>query len=96
MNMIAGITTLDEPEQFLATIKTIEIAVCSVRKFTESKIDNKDFEESVNNTLEVLVMFRDQMVKRQAVFIQEKWPKKPSAVNIITNTVISKSEVCTV
>jgi len=93
MNLFAGITTLDESEQFMAIIKTIEIAVCSIKKITETDIENKDFEESVNDTLEVLVIFRDRLVKKQAVFNQEKWPKKPT-VNLITDTAINKNEVC--
>lgn len=89
MNLFTG-TALDEPEQLMATLGMIEKAAYSIKKITETNVENKELEEVVNETLEVLVVFKDRMVKRQTVFNQEKWPKK-STVNLITDT---KSMVC--
>lgn len=89
MNLFTG-TALDEPEQLIVTLGMIEKAVCSIKKITETNVENKELEEAVNDTLEVLVVFKDRMVKRRTVFNQEKWQKK-STVNLITNT---KSMVC--
>lgn len=89
MNLFTG-TVLDEPEQLMATLGMIEKAVCSIKKITETNVENKELEEAVNDILEVLVVFRDHMVKRRTVFNQEKWPKK-STVNLITDT---KNMVC--
>lgn len=83
-------TALDEPEQLMATLGMIEKAVCSIKKITETNVENKELEDVVNDTLEVLVVFKDRMVKRRTVYDQEKWPKK-STVNLITDI---KNMVC--
>lgn len=93
MNLFTDITTLDISEPLIATLEIIEKAVCSIKKNIEINGENKEFEEVVRDTLEILVLFRDQMVKRQTIFNQEQWPKKP-IVNLITDS-ITKSEVRT-
>lgn len=80
---------MDTSDPFKVTLEMIEKAVCSIKKIAETNIENKDFEEVVNDTLEVLVAIRDQTIKKQSMFNQ--WPKKPT-VNLITDT-ITKSEV---
>lgn len=92
MNLFRDITTLDISEPLIATLEIIEKAVCSIKKNIEINGENKEFEEVVTDTLEILVLFKDQMVKRQTIFDQEQWSKKP-AVNLITDSII-KSEVC--
>jgi len=92
MNLFKEITSLDLSEPLMATLEMIEKAVCSIKKSNEINVDNKEFEELVNDILEVLVMFRDQMIKRRTILNQEQWIKKP-IVNLITDT-ITKSEVC--
>jgi len=92
MNLFKDITTLDLSEPLIATLEIIEKAVCSIKKNNEINVENKEFEELVNDILEVLVMFRDQMVKRRTILNQEQWAKKP-IVSLITDT-IAKSEVC--
>lgn len=93
MNLFTDITTLDISEPLITTLEIIEKAVCSIKKNIEINGENKEFEEVVNNTSEILILFRDQMVKRQTIFNQEQWPKKP-IVNLITDS-INKNEVCT-
>ncbi|XP_060875512.1 interaptin-like [Metopolophium dirhodum] len=90
MNLFKDITSLDLTEPLMATLEMIEKAVCSIKKTNEINVENKEFEELVNDILEVLVMFRDQMVKRRTILNQEQWAKKP-IVNLITDT-IAKSE----
>jgi len=76
----------------MVILEIIEKAVCSIKKSLEINIENKEFEEVVDGTLEVLVGFRDQIVKRQTTFNQDKWTKK-SIVNLITDS-MTKNEVC--
>ncbi|XP_025425786.1 interaptin-like isoform X2 [Sipha flava] len=90
MNLFTDITRLDISEPLIATLEIIEKAVCSIKKNIEINGENKEFEEIVNNTLEILVLFRDQMVKRQTIFNQVQSPKKP-IVNLITDS-MTKSE----
>lgn len=85
-------TTLDISEPLMATLEIIEKAVSSIKKSIEINVENEEFEEVVKETLEVMVMFRDQIIKKRTMFNQEQWPKKP-IVNLITDT-ITKSEVC--
>jgi len=92
MNLFKDITTLDLSEPLMATLDIIEKAVCSIKKSNEINVENKEYEEIVNDILEVLVMFRDQMVKRRTMINQEQLTKKP-IVNLITDT-MTKSEVC--
>lgn len=92
MNLFTDITTLDVSEPLIATFEMIEKAVCSFKKNIDINIENKEFEVAVSDTLEVLVMFKDQMVKRRTMFNHEQWPKKP-IVNLITDTII-KNGVC--
>lgn len=92
MNLFTDIATLDVSEPLIATFEMIEKAVCSIKKNIDINIDNKEFEEAVSDTLEVLVMFKDQMVKRRTMFNNVPWSKKPT-VNLITDT-ISKNGVC--
>jgi len=92
MNLFEDITSLDLTEPLMATLEMIEKAVCSIKKSNEINMENKELEELVNDILEVLVMFRDRMVKRRTILNQEQWAKKP-IVNLITDT-IAKSEVC--
>lgn len=90
MNLFKDITSLDLSEPLMATLEIIEKAVSSIKKSNEINVENKEFEELVNDILEVLVMFRDQMVKRRTILNQEQWIKKP-IVNLITDTI---TEVC--
>jgi len=92
MNLFKDITTLDLSEPLMATLEIIEKAVCSIKKSNEINVENKEYEEIVNDILEVLIMFRDQMVKRRTMINQEQLIKKP-IVNLITDT-MTKSEVC--
>jgi hypothetical protein len=92
MNLFKDITALDLSEPLMATLEIIEKAVCSIKKSNEVNVENKEFEDIVNDILEVLVMFRDQMIKRRTMLNQEQWTKKP-IVNLITDTT-TKSEVC--
>lgn len=92
MDLFKDITTLDPSEPLMVTLEMIENAVCSIKKSNEINVENKEFKELANDILEVLVMFRDQMVKRRTILNQEQWAKKP-IVNLITDT-IAKSEVC--
>jgi len=92
MNLFKDITALDLSEPLLATLEIIEKAVCSIKKSSEINVENKEFEELVNDILEILVMFRDQMVKRRTFLNQEQGAKKP-IVNLIPDS-IAKSEVC--
>ncbi|XP_027841216.2 interaptin [Aphis gossypii] len=90
MNLFKDITTLDLSEPLMATLEIVEKAVCSIKKSNEINVENKEYEEIVNDILEVLVMFRDQMVKRRTMINQEQLTKIP-IVNLITDT-ITKSE----
>lgn len=92
MTLFKDITMLDLSEPLMATLEIIEKAVCSIKKSNEINVENKEFEEIVNDVLEVLVMLRDQMVKRRTMINQEQLTKKP-IVNLITDT-MTKSEVC--
>lgn len=92
MNLFTDITALDVSDPLMVTLEIIEKAVCSIQKRTEIIVENKEFEEAVNDILRVLIVFKDQIVKRQTMFNQEQWPKKPT-VNLITDTTI-KNEVC--
>lgn len=93
MNLFTDITTLDVPEPLLmATSEMIEKVVYSLKKITDVNIENKEFERILIDTLEVIVVFRDQMVKKRTMFNQEQWPKNPK-VNLITDT-LTKSDVC--
>lgn len=92
MDLFNDMTTLDLSEPLMATLEMIEKAVCSIKKSKEINVENKEFEELVNDILDVLVVFRDQMVKRRTMLNQEQWTKKP-IVNLITDT-LTKSEVC--
>lgn len=92
MNLFKDITTLDLSEPLMATLEIVEKAVCSIKKSNEINVENKEYEEIVNDILEVLVMFRDQMVKRRTMINQEQLTKIP-IVNLITDT-MTKSEVC--
>jgi len=92
MNLFKDITALDLSEPLMATLEIIEKAVCSIKKNNEVNVENKEFEDIVNDILEVLVMFRDQMIKRRTMLNQEQWTKKP-IVNLITD-ITTKSEVC--
>ncbi|XP_029346220.1 centrosomal protein of 290 kDa-like [Acyrthosiphon pisum] len=86
MDLFKDITTLDLSEPLMATLEMIEKAVCSIKKSNEINVENKEFEKLVNDILEVLVMYRDQMVKRRTILNQEQWAKKP-IVNLITDTI---------
>lgn len=77
----------------MAFLEIIEKTLCSIKKITEINVENKEFEEVLKDSLEVLVMLRDGMVKRQTL-LNERWPKSP-IVNLITDT-ITKNEVCKV
>lgn len=93
MNLFADITTLDVPEPLLmATLEMIEKAVCSLKKITDVNIEHKEFERICIETFEVIVVFRDQMIKKRTMFNQEQWPKN-SKVNLITDT-LAKNDVC--
>lgn len=92
MNLFTNITSLDVSEPLMATLEIIEKTLCSIKKNSEIIIENKEFEKVVNGILEVLVSFRDQMVKKQTIFNQEQWSKTPM-VNLIAET-ITKNEVC--
>lgn len=92
MNMFSDIMTLDESEQVMVTLEMLEKTVCSIKKISETSIENKEFEEIIHGTLDVMTMFRDQIMKRPTTFKQEKWPVNPT-VSIITDTV-TKCEVC--
>lgn len=92
MNLFTDITTLDISEPLIVLLEIVEKAVCSIKKSNEINIENKEFEEVVNSTLEVMIVFRDQIIKRRSIFNHEKWPKTP-IVNLITDT-MAKSEVC--
>lgn len=91
VNLFTDIIKLDKSEPLIAILEIIEKAVHSFKKIVEINIENKDFEEVVNGTVEVLIEFRDQLVKRRTMFNQEQWQKKPM-VNLITDT-ITNSEV---
>lgn len=87
MNLFTDITTLDVSEPLMATLEMIEKAVCAIQKNIDIHIENKEFEEAVSDTLEVLVIFKDHvMIKRRTIYNQEQWPKK-SIVNLITDTI---------
>lgn len=77
----------------MVTLELIDKTVCSIKKSCEISIENKEFEQVVNSTFDVLVEFRDQMVKRQTMLNQEQWAKKP-IINLITDT-MSNSVVST-
>lgn len=81
---------MDIYEPFKVTLEMIEKAIFSIKKISDINIENKDVEDVVNDTLEILVGIRDQSKKKQSMLNQ--WPKK-STVNLITEN-ITKSEVC--
>jgi len=91
VNLFAGISTLNISDPLMVTLGFVEKAVCSIQKSIDTIVDNKEFEEVVNDTLGVLIVFKDEMVKGRTMFNQEQWSKKP-IVNLITDT-ITKSEV---
>lgn len=76
----------------MATLEIIEKSVSSIKKSNAINVENEEFEEVVNDIIEVMVVFKDQIIKKRTMFNQEQWPKKP-IVNLITDT-ITKSEVC--
>lgn len=92
MNLFTNISTLDVSEPLMATLEIVEKTLCSIKKNSEINVENKEFEKVVNGILEVLVSFRDQIVKKQTMFNQEQWSKTPM-VNQNAETII-KNEVC--
>jgi len=91
--LFTDITALDISDPLVVTLEIIEKAVCSIQKIAEITVENKEFEEVANDTLEVLIIFKDQMVKGRTLFNQEQWAKKP-IVNLIADT-LTKNEVLT-
>lgn len=92
LNLFRNFTTLDVSEPLMVTLEIIEKALCSIKKNSDINTENKEFDRVINDILEVLVSFRDQIIKKQSMFNQEQWSKKPM-INLIMET-ITKNEVC--